>query len=335
MAKKTKANRASATTKREGGPALGIDLGGSKILAGVVSADRKVLGRGKVKTPFSGDAEALSAALVAACDAALAEAKVTRTDVAALAVAAPGPIDAEKGVLLRANNLAVHDFSVGSAFREAFPSVAPRLENDVRLAALGEAHLGAGKGARLLVAFWVGTGLGGAVVLDGKLWTGRNRNAGEVGQMFVDWKCAKPGRHDGTLESVAAKVGITSYLRRKLKDGGRSVLKKAVSRKDARLKGSELKAALDGGDALARKAVARSARAVGLAIANVFDLISPDVFVLGGGVGVDLGDQYLKDVQRWADAYAFTTELGGVAIVPAALGDDAGVVGAALYARGV
>src|SRR5437870_5258652 len=132
MAKK-KAHAAKKTI----GPALGIDLGGSKILAGVVDAHGKVVGRGKVKTPFAADGAALQGALLSACDAALAEAGAARSDVAALAVAAPGPIDAEKGVLLRANNLAVRDFSITAAFAEAFPGREPRLENDVRLAAYG------------------------------------------------------------------------------------------------------------------------------------------------------------------------------------------------------
>jgi glucokinase len=316
------------------GLALGVDLGGTKILAGVVDAAHRVLGRGKVKTPFAGGEAALSEALVAACDAALAEAGVGREDVKALGLGAPGPLDAERGIVLRANHLAVKKYEVAKAFGAAFPRVTPRLENDVRLAALGEAHLGAGRGARMMIAIWVGTGIGGGVVLDGKLWTGRNRNAGEIGQMLIDWKAAEPGTPEGTFELAAAKVGIGAYLRRQLEKGGRTSLKKIVSDEGARLKTSELKAALDAGDALAKKAVARSAKAVGIAMASLFDAISPDLFVLGGGVAVDLGETYLQDVRRWAEAFAFTTELGSIEIAPAALGDDAGLLGAALYARG-
>jgi glucokinase len=106
-----------------------------------------------------------------------------------------------------------------------------------------------------------------------------------------------------------------------------------VSKKDARLKGSQLREAVEAKDALALRALARSAKDVGLAIANVFNVFSPDLFVLGGGVAVDVGAPFLADVRKWADAFAFTQELGKLRVEPAALGDDAGLLGAALYAR--
>lgn len=326
---------AKARKKAGGGDvALGIDLGGTKILAGVVGGPSEVLGRGKTKTPFAGTGEDLTKALLEAIDQALAAAGKTRHDVGAVGVAAPGPLDSSRGVLLRANNLAVENFSVIDALGPHFPGVSEvKLENDVRLAAYGEAHLGAGKGVRSMVAMWVGTGLGGAVLFDGKLWTGRNRNAGEIGQINVDIRRAKPGLSDGTLENVAAKVGMTRWLREKIEDGGKTSLKKVVARKDVRLKTSDLVAALREGDALAERAVARSAKAVGLAIANIFNVLSPDLFVLGGGIVVDLGASYVEEVTEWARKFAFTQELGDVQIAVAALGDDAGILGAALFAR--
>ena len=323
---------------REGAPGtglhLGIDLGGTKILAGVVDRTNKVLGKGKLRTPFSGDAADLGAALVAAADAALEAAGKGRDAMAGIGVAAPGPLDARKGVLLRANNLAVKAFSFPKALGKAFPGVLVSLENDVRLAALAEARLGAGRGARSMVAVWVGTGIGGAVLFDGELWTGRNRNAGEIGQMLVDRRDARPGEPDGTLESVASKTGIARFIARRVERGEESVLAKAVTRKDARLGGRELAEAFSGGDALARKAVERSAKAVGMAMASVFALLSPDLFVLGGGVAEDLGAPYFEEVRKWARAFAFSTDLGSIQVVPAALGDDAGLLGAVLLSRG-
>ena len=104
-------------------------------------------------------------------------------------------------------------------------------------------------------------------------------------------------------------------------------------KKDRRLKTSELKKACESGDELTIRAVKRSAKAVGMAMANVFNVFAPDLFVLGGGVAVDVGASYLAEVRRWADMFAFTQELGKVRVEPAALGDDAGLLGAALYAR--
>lgn len=315
------------------GLALGIDVGGTKILAGAVDPSNRILGRGKLKTPFAEGAEALNAAILEACDLALKEAGAGRADVSTFAVAAPGPVDTIKGTLLKAGNLSVKDWPAVKAVGAAFPGAAGRIENDVRLAALAEARLGAGRGSNLLVAVWVGTGVGGAVIMNGKIHSGLNRNAGEIGHTQIDFRRASPGKIDGTLEGTAAKVGIAAYLRRRIDRGDRTELEKAVSKKDVRLKGSDLREAWEEGDELARRAIARSARAVGIAMANVWNVLSPDVFVLGGGVATDVGPAYLEEVRRWADAFAFSQDLGRIRVEPAGLGDDAGLLGAALFSR--
>ena len=312
---------------------LGIDLGGTKILAGVVDRAGKIVGRAKLRTPFTKGVRAIGEALVTAADLALREAGIARERIDALAVAAPGAVDAEKGILLRSGNLSARNWPILETLRGPFPNARRRLENDVRLAALGEARLGAGRGAETMVAVWVGTGIGGAVIRGGKIYPGRNRNAGEIGMTRIDFRRVKPGSADGTLESIAAKVGITAWLRSKIRSGERTCLEKAVSKKDSRLKGSQLRDAVEAKDALAVRALARSAKAVGLAMANVFNVFAPDLFVLGGGVAVDVGASYLADVRKWADVFVFSQELGKLRIEPAALGDDAGLLGAALYAR--
>ncbi len=312
---------------------LGIDVGGTKVLAGVVDAAGRIRGRGKVKSPFRGGPAEMTDALVAAADAALAEAGLARSDVAAVGLGVPGPLDAERTTLLRAMNLGVESWEVASALEPAFPGVPKRLENDVRVAALGEARFGAAKGERLVVAIWVGTGIGGAVLLDGRLWLGRNRNAGEIGQSYVDLKKAGDGTIDGTLEGIGAKVGMTAFMRRRIEKGERTSVARSVLEKDGRLKGSDLRKALAAGDALVERAVARSARAVGITIATLWNVFSPDLFVLGGGVSEDVGEGYAEMVRAAASRHAFFTDLADVRIVRSALGDDAGIVGAAVLAR--
>ncbi len=313
--------------------AVGIDLGGTKVLAGVVDASNRILGRGKVKTPFEDGAEAIGAALVEASDLALKEAGVTRGDVASFAVAAPGVVDTIKGTMIKAANLNAANWNVVKTVGAVFPGATGRIENDARLAALAEARLGAGRGATLMVGVWVGTGVGGGVILNGRIHSGRNRNAGEIGHTQIDVRRAKPGELDGTLEGTAAKVGIAAYLRKRIDRGDRTELEKAVAKKDVRLKGSDLRDAWEEGDELARRAIARSARAVGISIANVWNILSPDVFVLGGGVATDVGEPYLAEVRKWAEAFAFTQDLGKLRVEPAALGDDSGLLGAALHSR--
>jgi glucokinase len=312
---------------------LGIDVGGTKILAGAVDGGGRILGRGKVKSPFRGGPAEMTEALVAAADAALEGAGAGRRDVAGIGIGLPGPLDAERTTLLRAVNLGVEKWEVLPALGPAFPSVPLRLENDVRVAALGEARLGAAKGERLVVALWIGTGIGGAVVLDGRLWLGRNRNAGEIGQCFVDIRKAGDGTIDGTLEGIGAKVGITAFMRRRIEKGERTSIPRSAFEKDGRLKGSDLRKALAAGDALAERALARSARAVGVTIANFWNVFSPDLFVLGGGVCEDAGEGYVEQVRVATNQHAFFTDLAAPRIVRSALGDDAGILGAALLAR--
>jgi glucokinase len=312
---------------------LGIDVGGTKILAGVVDETWQVRGRGKMKSPFRGGPAEMTEALVAAADAALAEAGAERKDVAAVGLGLPGPLDEGRTALLRAMNLGVERWEVSSELEPAFPGVPKRLENDVRVAALGEARLGAAKGERLVVAIWVGTGIGGAVLLDGRLWLGRIRNAGEIGQCFIDLKKAGDGTIDGTLEGIGAKIGMTAFMRRRMEKGERTSVARSVFEKDGRLKGSDLRKALAAGDALVERAVARSARAVGITIATFWNVFSPDLFVLGGGVAEDVGEGYLEQVRVAANRHAFFTDLADVRIVRSTLGDDAGILGAAVLAR--
>ncbi len=325
--------RTTGTTGTTPSLTIGIDVGGTKVLAGVVDRENRVLGRGKLKSPFEDGPGKLAEVLVGAADAALEEAGASRDDVAAIGVGVPGPVDARRGVLLTAVNLGVEDFDVAGALAPAFPGVACAVQNDVRVAALAEARLGAAVGRDLVVAIWVGTGIGGGVVWHGKVWMGSNLNAGEIGHTQVDWRRAAPGRPDGELEGIGAKVGMTRWLKRKVEEGEHTALADAVTKKGGRLKGKEIVKAFEEGDPLTVRAVERSARVVGISIANLYNVFAPDAFVLGGGVAVDLGAAYLDRVRATAREFVFFRGIGEIQILPAALGDDAGLLGAALLAR--
>jgi len=209
------------------------------------------------------------------------------------------------------------------------------IDNDVHMAVYGELRAGVAAGRRDVVGIWVGTGVGGAVVRDGRLVHGANRNAGEIGHMIMDSSRAKPGEPRGTLEWQASKTGMARHIRKEVRKGTRSPLAKRVGskKKTERIHSTDLAEAFTSGDPLAVSAVRRSAEAVGIAVANVWDLLAPELFVLGGGVVAALKGEYLAIVRRTADRYAFTTELGRIRIALSRLGDDAGLLGAALAAR--
>jgi glucokinase len=313
---------------------LGIDLGGSKILAGVVAADGRVLSRAKNRTPFAKGGKALLAALSETSAEALGTAGTDRARIVAVGMGSPGPLDPERGVILRTPNIAVEKLAVGPFLARELdaPFV---LDNDVHMALYGELVAGAAKGHRDVVGIWVGTGVGGAVIMDGRLVHGANRNAGEIGHIILDASREKKGRPRGTLEWTASKTGIA---RRIVKSGGKkSKLAKKLrgeKKRDAdRLHSSDLADAVAAGDRAAVDAVRRSAEAVGIAVANVWDLLAPELFVLGGGVVASLGKSYVAMVRETADAFAFSTELSRIRIATSRLGDDAGMLGAAFAAR--
>jgi len=310
---------------------VGIDLGGTKILAGVVSGRGKILSRAKAKTPFSSGGRALGVAILETAAEALERAGIPRGRLAAIGIGSPGPIDPGRGVILRTPHIAVRNLPISSLLRRRF-GVPVVMDNDVHMALWGEFRAGAGRGHRNLVGLWIGTGIGGGVILGGKIVHGVNRNAGEIGHMVLDRHKAKPGKPDGTLEWEASKTGIARLLRKWIHEGEKSSLRKHLRSED-RLDSSDLGDAYRKGDRLARRAVRHSARCVGIAVANLFDALAPEVFILGGGVVEDLGRPFVSAVRKAAREYAFSTELATVRVEPARLEGDAGLLGAALAAR--
>jgi glucokinase len=307
---------------------VGIDLGGTKILAGVVSKRGKVLARAKTKTPFAAGNAAVGDAIVATVAEALAGAGGGRPF--AIGVGSPGPIDPDRGIVLRTPNIAVKNLKICELLSKRF-GVPVVLDNDVHMALWGELRCGAGRGHRDLVGIWVGTGIGGGVIVDGRLVRGINKNAGEIGHMILDARRAGPGS-EGTLEWEASKTGIARLLEKWIRRGEKTSLRKQIRKKD-RLDSSALGTACRKGDGLARRAVEHSARYVGIAVADLFNVLSPEIFILGGGVVEDVGRTYISSVRRTAREFAFSTELATVQIEAAKLGSDSGVIGAALAAR--
>src|SRR5436309_7230341 len=200
-----------------GPPVVGIDLGGTKILAAVVGADNRILGRAKRPTPAKEGGPAIVQTIVQCVDDALAAAGMTRSQVLAAGIGSPGPLDPETGVILFSSNLNVRDFPLG-------PNLSAQLkcpvlvENDVRVGGYGEFRLGAGRGYRNIIAAFVGTGIGGCLILDGKVLKGSTGNAGELGHIIV--KAGGPlcgcGSH-GCLEALASKTAMARRINKAIR----------------------------------------------------------------------------------------------------------------------
>ena len=310
----------------------GIDLGGTKILAGIVDADHRVLGRAKSPTPAAEGADAILAAMIATLREAAAEAGATIADLKGIGVGSPGPLDSERGVILFSANLNVRDFPLGPSLAKALgPPVLVR--NDVRVGGYGEFRLGAGAGKSNVLAAFVGTGIGGCLIVDGKIVTGSTGNAGEIGHVMIE-----PGGppcgcgRRGCLEAFASRTAITRRIRKAIQKGQPSVLASKVESKNDKLKSKDLAAAYHAGDRVTFEEVNRAAYYLGLGLGGLVNVLGPEVVIIGGGVTEALGPAYLDEVRTAARQQILADPDQKIAIVPAALGDDAGILGGALMA---
>jgi glucokinase len=316
-----------------GPPVVGVDLGGTKVLAGVVDSGHRILARAKRATPAAEGGPAILRAIREAIDEALGAAGMSPAEVVGVGIGSPGPLDPETGVILFSANMNVRNFPLGPALAEALGRPV-LVRNDVRVGGYGEFRLGAGRGYRDLLAAFVGTGIGGCVILRGEVVAGATGNAGEVGHILV--KSGGPrcgcGRR-GCLEALASRTAIARRIFKAIRRGEPTVMAERLHSKADRLKSRDLAAAYASGDAVTVREVQRAARFLGLGLASLINVFGPEIVVIGGGVTEALGAPYLDLVRVAAREQILFDPAGRIRIEPAALGDDAGILGAALMAR--
>jgi glucokinase len=321
-------------SQTNGPPVVGIDLGGTKILVGVVDPQNRILARAKRPTPSKEGGEAIVRAMNEGIEEALAGARVAPAELAGLGVGSPGPLDPQRGVILFSSNLAVKDFPLGPELSRRWDR--PVLVwNDVRVGGYGEYHLGAGRGHRNVLAAFVGTGIGGCVIVDGKVVEGSTGNAGEIGHIAMRRRgpLCGCGRH-GCLEALASRTAIAARIRKAIRKGASSrVAAELVNKPGDRIKSKELAAAYASGDTLVLREVHRAAHELGRGLGGLVNVLEPDVVIIGGGVAEALGKPYLDAITLAARRQILSDPGGTIPIVLAELGDDAGVLGAALLAR--
>jgi glucokinase len=320
-------------SRDRGAPVVGVDLGGTKILAGIVDAKGTILGRSKRSTPAEAGGAAILAGIVTAVDQALLEAGLSRDETLAVGVGSPGPLDPVTGVIPFSANLNVRDWALGPDLSRALGRPV-LLQNDVRVGGYGEFRLGAGRGKRNVLAAFVGTGIGGCLIIDGKVVEGATGNAGEIGHIIVKAGGPKCGcGRRGCLEALASRTAIARRINKAAEKGIASTLTSKVDRKSGRLKSGDLAAAVMANDPLAIQEIHRAAHFLGLALGGLVNLLGPEVVILGGGVTQALGPVFIDMVRASAHEQILVDPGKTIRIEPAALGDDAGILGAALLAR--
>lgn len=321
-------------TATAAGPVVAIDLGGTKALAGVVSSDGRVLSRVWLPSrDLSGRPAELLDRLAEGAAAAATAAGVAFDAISAVGVCVPGPLDGSRSVVAVAPNLGWVELPVREELEQRLPGLAVYLENDVRAAALGEHVLGAGRGFDSMLAVFIGSGVGGGLVIRGKLYHGAHGGAGEIGHLVV--RAAGPrcgcGRC-GCLEAMAARDAVTRYVIDEVARGRTTLLSEILNDNLRALTSRDLAAAIARGDAVAIRAARRSARYVGLTVGGVVNLLDPSVVVLGGGIAEALGPRYVQWAAEVARHQILASSARDLPIVASQLGDDAGLLGAALTA---
>ncbi len=326
MAKNGKAHAAPYT--------LGVDLGGTKILAAVVDRQGRIAAEAKFKTRAKEGPKTVIQRIADAARQAVRQAEIDWQDVQGLGIGAPGPLDPREGVVLHAPNLpGWENVPLGPKLAKAL-GVPVFLGNDVNLGTLGEHALGAGQGTRDMVGIFVGTGVGGGLILDGELRTGHRHAAAEIGHMTIlaDGPVCGCGKR-GCLEAVASRTAMERDIRLGIAAGRKTGADKLLKEK-GRLSSNVLAKALDQDDPLVTEVMGRAQWYLGLHAASVVNLIDPEMIVYGGGVVEALGDEFLEPIRVTARQYFIQqTDADRVQIVPAKLGDYAGVLGAAVLAR--
>ncbi|MGD2205228.1 MAG: ROK family protein [Anaerolineae bacterium] len=313
---------------------IGMDLGGTKILAAVVDEAGRILAEEKTKTEPKQGPDAIIERMIETVRQAVQASKVDWQDVLGMGVGVPGPLDPKAGIVLHAPNLpGWEDVPLGTRLSKAL-GLSVFLENDVNLGTLGEHTLGAGQGTQDMVGIFVGTGVGGGLILDGKLRGGYRRAAAEIGHMIVlaDGPVCGCGKR-GCLEALASRTAIARDIELGIAAGRQSLIPQLVKKK-GRLTSSVLAKALRQGDALVAEVMARAQWYLGLLTASIVNLIDPEMVVFGGGVVEALGEEFLAPLRMTARQYFIQqTDADKVQIVAAELGDHAGVLGAAVLAR--
>jgi glucokinase len=312
---------------------VGVDLGGTKILAGVVDSENKIHARAKRSTPAEAGGPAILAAIISCVEQALVEAGVAREEIAGIGLGSPGPLDPSTGVISFSANLNVRNWPLGPDLSAAMGRPV-LLQNDVRVGGYGEYHLGAGRGHSSLLAAFVGTGIGGCVILEGKVLEGATGNAGEVGHIVVKADGPKCGcGRRGCLEALSSRSAIARRVLKAADKGEESILAAKVDKKSGKLKSGDIAAAVAAGDAVALREVYRAAYFLGLGLGGLVNLLGPEIVVIGGGVTEALGPMFLDLIRASARQQILVDPDEKIKIEAAALGDDAGILGAALLAR--
>ena len=306
---------------------LCLDIGGTKVLGVIFNSKKEIVYRLKKKTKAGGDSsENVEEVIINVAKELINSSGIKKSDIHAIAAGAPGVIDQDKGVVLFSPNLPWKNYNIRKPIEDEF-GCPFYIGNDVNVGVLGEYKFGAAKGYKNVVGLFVGTGMGGGLILNGELFTGNKFKAAEYGHMILDpegplCNCGQRG----CLEAFSSKQGMSSYIRQQVARGRKTSMAEFVT--DGVFKSKALKNALAEHDAVAVEAVNRACHYLAIASGNLVNTFSPDVVIYGGGVIEAVGDIFIEKILAEVDRYCMPSIRSTVDFKKAALGDDSILYGA-------
>ena len=298
-----------------------LDVGGTKVLGAIFNEKHEIIYRLKKRSKGKGNAaENVEEVIISVVEEMIRESGIKQSQVNAIASCAPGVIDQNTGVVLFTPNLPWRNYDIRSAMEKRF-GIPFFIGNDVNLGVLGEYKFGAAQGYKNIVGLFVGTGLGGGLILNGELYTGHQFKAAEYGHMILDpegplCNCGQRG----CLEAFSSKQGMSAYVRQQVSRGRTSMLAEHVT--DGVFRSKYLRKALNANDPVAVEAVDRACQYLAIATGNLINTFSPDLVIYGGGVIEAVGGVFLEKILAEVDRYCMTAIRPTVDIKNAALGDD-------------
>lgn len=311
---------------------LGIDLGGSKILAAVVRSGGEVLSSDESTTRATEGQDTVIQSIVESARSAMKQASCTISEISAIGIGAPGISNPEAGILFTSPNLPgwrnvlLRDIIQNKLDKKAF------LINDANAAALGELYFGAARGTHNFIYITLSTGIGGGIVIDGKIYTGAIGTAGEIGHMTIDdngplCNCG----NKGCWEALASGTALAREAKQRIKEGAKTSILKYTEGDLEKVTAQIIHSAAEQGDKLARDLIARTGYYVGVGVANLINIFNPELIVIGGGLS-NIGDMLLKPAFKVAAERSYREAFQAVRLVSAGLGRNSGVLGAAAFA---
>ena len=308
---------------------IGVDLGGTNVSSGIVDNQGFISHQAKLPISGSNSNQEVINRLVACIRKTIDS--FGRDRIIGIGVGTPGLINEETGTVIYAPNVpGWEDLPLQSILQKRM-NLPVAIENDTNAAAIGEHWVGGAVGYSNIICLTLGTGVGGAIIQNNNVWRGSNGAGGEIGHMTVVQNGRKCGcGAPGCLEAYASGSAIANQVRDQLRSGRESILTDLVGSDLEQIDTAMIAAAASQGDSLSQKTMKRSATYLGIAVSSLINLLNPQLVVIGGGV-IKAGNLIFDPIHVEVARRAYIWSANLVKIVPAKLGDDAGIIGAARY----